>query len=339
MVSKCSTGKKLACAAIAVLLILAAGCGAEGNSPRQNGKSGKGQFDGAPDNARKWIIHGPQVPPDGMAYDQWKGIRYSGETKFDVKLGWYPYGGADKAPFTDAELEERGYQRIEDMPSSVFEIVSAEEEPVGGEMKLRSGGYVDVRIVTRTTAEFRYSYRRSEETEQYLLGFLVDRIRGIIFADVDLYPFDLYTGVSLLNTVSADEDQHISVGEATDSGFVESRVTRNGRTFRLLARADERNASFSGVTREEADGVITVTFPSCVETIYTFRVPADYDGLAVGFPKSVRCDIPSSEDQESTGPKEVYVDILTDSGGGEIDPENCWFLRVSDLVDSLGSLG
>ena len=294
----------------------------------------------------KWVIHGPLMPPEGMAYDEWKGIRYARDTVFALELDWHPYSYQLKSGngsrkylreyvkeyLNDEMTAKFGYRLEPANPVGRFEIFSAEAEPVGGEMKLRTGGYVDITVKARTSADFRYSFTYTEELYEGLTPSSADSISGFGFSDGEMYPFDLYTGVSLLNFIPNESTEDISPHEATDSGFVESHVSWNGRSIRILAREDHRNAGSNGWERSvEGDRCIVRIDNVVTEVIYTFRVPADYDGLAFAFPKSFAYQKPE-EKKALVYPVEVYADILTNSDGEPIPLENYYFVRVSDLL-------
>lgn len=286
--------------------------------------------------ARGAAVHPPRVPPGGQRYDRWQGIVYSSLTAYDVTVSWYLIAGKNPKA-----LEEKHYSRDPDRPAGRFEIVDVRAEPVGGEMRLRSGGYVDVTVRAVFTVNFRYSYdyEQTEEKDEsnpwsYLFETYGDEATGIRFGAPVLYPFDMYTGTTLLNYIRKADAESISVMEATDSGLVESRVVWNGRTWRLYARQDRRNTSGGGFGREAQGGRMTVTAPGSTEIIYTFRLPADYDGLALAFPKEVGRETAelTEEDGDRTPVTEVYAEILMGDDGVPADPGDFVFLRLSDLI-------
>lgn len=324
MVNARKTGRRACCLAVAALLVLMGMSGAP--------HDGRALAEGAPGR----IIHAPATPPEGLAYDAWKGISYSDQTAFGVREHWFPYLWGTNSPVGEDDRERIGLVKTQEMPVSRFEIVSAKSESLGGEMKLRSGGYVDITVTAELTVDsLEYSYDEADHedmdwTTDPVLG---SPIGGLIFADPGIYPFDRYTGVSLLNFVRNWDAKEISPGEATDSGFVESRVSWNGRTYRLLAREDLRNTCNTPREYRVKAGRCYVRVPCSAEVIYTFRVPADYDGLALAIPRSFYYN-PSSEkaDADEGAVKELYADILTDSDGQPVDMEQFFYVRLSDLI-------
>ena len=295
----------------------------------------------------RWIIHGPQIPPEGVPYDAWKGIRYSPDKEFNAKITWYlKRNESMSGDEFDRKLREKNYVQKEEMPVVQFRIVDLQAEAVGGEMKLRTGGYVDIVLTTRTSGELQYSFDAGADHTDVLdmLGIgkddplydvytveMNDIATGIRFADPGFIPFDMYTGAKLLNTVISN-NRGIYPGEAVDSGFVESHVSWKGRTYRLLARQDDRNLGGEWLRRIE-NGRYIVTINVRTESVYTFRIPADYDGLALCCPKTVYADDPNAEYEETEQTvHEVYMDILTENDGSEISLEDVWFIRVSDLL-------
>ena len=307
--------KRIACLAAALLLLFtsAPGIRAEGR-----------------------IVHGPQTPPDGKDYASWKGIAWTADTAFDIAVSWYLYSKKN-APLTDRQLEEMDYRLEPEMPLSRFEIVRVEAEPVGGEMKLRSGGYVDITVTAESTSDFCYSLdasARDPERPRERYYITNDAVSGIMFSGIHIFPFDMHTGISLLNYIRNEDAESISPNEATDTGFVESRVTWQNRNYRILAREDHRNLGYTNMTRKTEDGRLTVCIlGSVTELVYTFRVPADYGGMALCIPKTVNEARPHRPAEDSSGdPRELYADILTGSDGQALDPDNYYFIRLADLV-------
>jgi len=86
-------------------------------------------------------VQGPDIPPAGVRYDEWKGFEYSTDTSFPVRTYW-SFFLEDETRLPDQGLV-RDPENIED---AVLRITDAKAEPVGGEMKLRSAGYVDITI-------------------------------------------------------------------------------------------------------------------------------------------------------------------------------------------------
>ena len=267
------------------MIMLLCGCSSKGSpydppEPDYNGRT-SGQSDRREDNREQNeqsgpVMHGPDLPPEGIPYDEWKGIQYTTDTSFSLRTYW----GLRFGLHGDKLASDYGlHQDPEHIEDAVLEITDVKVEPVGGEMKLRSGGYVDITIETKWTGTMRYTIDQGDENELYTL------LASYGWADNDLLPFDAYTGTSLLNFSDDPEDdtvEGISSGEAYDSGFTESDVTWKGRTWRLFAKSDKRNASILDQTSEQSGGVIAVNNPGIVYTTYTIRVPADYDGAAQG---------------------------------------------------------
>jgi len=293
------------------------------------------------------IIHGPLAVPEGQDYDAWKGIPYSREAAYDAMIDWRvystSYSGRSKGKrqfLRRDELTQKGYALTQERVATDFRIVSVTAEPIGGEMKLRSGGYVDITVKTEMSGVLRYEYRfdptlRENEMAISLLGYPKDVVHGVRFADPVLQPFDRYTGISLMNTIFDPEAEAIMPREATDSGFVESQVTHGNRTYRILARIDSRNTCGSSWKHEMEGDRCLVTVPVSTENIYTFRVPADYDGLALALAKMTYCQVPE-EQEEAPNREEIYVDILTGDDGRALEIGDYWFIRMSDLIDRFG---
>ena len=266
-------------------------------------------------------MHGPQVPPDGLAYDEWKQLPYAADTLFSVKRGWSLKTNRDAS-----ELTNMAYAKGADPAGGRVEFTQIQAELLGGEMKLRSGGYMEITVTVRFEISFVYSYKGGPRD---------DIVSGLSFSADDVQPFDRYTGTSFLNFSRYAGSENLNVGQATDTGFVESRITWNGRTYRILVKEDTRNTSLPFFNREERDGKTFVTVPGGTETIYTFRVPADYDGLAFCFARDdTGGGMYSTKDVDgkSAGYTDLYADILTNNDGTPLDPADCWFVRVSDLL-------
>lgn len=279
-------------------------------------------------------VHAPDTPPDGLPYDRWKGIEYTQDTVFSIPVGW-------KLRIIDKYADKlKEYIWDPSGHTARFSIDSVRAEPVGGEMKLRSGGYVDITIAMTVTVELRYSYPREHDNgtdEISLRDILDDNVSGIRFSSPKLHPFDLYTGTLLLNFIDDGGNNGIDVLQATDSGFTESRVMWHGRIFRLLAREDVRNTSAGEFHREVKDSRIVVTIPGSAEAIYTFRVPADYDGLALAIPRSTIYPEGFDPFAEQEPDTDVYAEILKGDDGGSLPTEDYWFIRVSDLLERPGA--
>ena len=175
------------------------------------------------------VMHGPDVPPKGMRYDEWKGFEYTKDTEFDLRTFW------TITMYDHSKPESHDlFRDPENVEDAVLKIVDAKSEPVGGEMKLRSGGYVDVTIETRWTGTM--TYYSPFNSSAYVYAFAWDENTAV--------PFDAYTGTALLNSVDSGEkdNDEINIGEAVNTGMVESSVTWQGRTYRLFAKKDVRNA-------------------------------------------------------------------------------------------------
>lgn len=272
-------------------------------------------------------IQGPDTAPDGQRYDEWKGIQYTTETSFPVRT-YFVVG-----TYYDKTASSYGiYQDPLHIEDGVLEITDAKAEPVGGEMKLRSGGYVDITIEAKWTGSMCFT------SPNEIALFLIH----LAWGDNDIEPFDAYTGTSLLNPMDDEnkDNDAINIGEAVNTGFVESDVTWEGRTYRLFAKEDKRNASFEASSYlTGADGSIAVTEPGAVETTYTLRVPADYDGMVLAIDK----DITDEKDDHINAygdfldNSDTYADILTNDTGKKQTPDDYYFIKVSDLLEKFGS--
>ena len=178
------------------------------------------------------VMHGPDVPPAGMRYDEWKGFQYTTDREFDLRTFWaiamYDHSNPESHDlFRDPE-------HIED---AVLTIVDAKSEPVGGEMKLRSGGFVDITIELYWSGTMNGIESISAYETYYKNPFYVK------WTENAAYPCDAYTGTSLLNYVSSNGDpdeESISPGQAQASSMAESDITWKGRTYRLFAQSDIR---------------------------------------------------------------------------------------------------
>ena len=323
--------RKAACVICALLLLLAGtgSCPAYADTPEDT------------DTGPQRILHGPLTLPDGMDYSEWKGINYLPDTVFSVGISWYLYNGSEKAPLTDEQLAARDYRLEPEFPNTRLVIASAEAEPVGGEMKLRSGGYVNITITAEGYTDFCYSLNPSVRTvDKWYLG---DMVYGFHYTTPVMYPFDLHTGISLLNFFKAADAEDISPFEAADSGFVESRVTWKNRNYRILSREDVRNLGSSNWNRStEGDRTVVRIENVRTELVYSFRVPADYDGLALCIPKRWVDNDREEKLAEAQGSKpaevrELYADILTGMNGSTLDPNDFYFIRVSDLLEHFSS--
>ena len=178
----------------------------------------------------------PDTPPDGQRYDEWKGFQYTDQTEFDVRTFW-TFSMYNHSKVSDYDL----IQDPEDIEDAMLTIIDCKAEPVGGEMKLRSGGYVDITVEVRWTGTMNGKENMHDSIPSWLIRW----------QDNTPYPCDAYTGTSLLNyTASKDEKSgDISPGQATATSMVESDVTFNGRTYRLFAKSDIRNSSGDTLAR------------------------------------------------------------------------------------------
>ena len=267
------------------------------------------------------VIQGPDLPPDGQRYDKWKGFQYTKETSFPVRTYW-AIGAYDGRSGAAAGL----YQNPEHIEDGVLEIVDAKAEPVGGEMELRSGGYVDITIETRWTGTMNFT----TDDEFNTFG------THISWGDNEVLPCDAYTGTSLLNySGEGSENDSINIGEAYDTGMVESDITWNNRTYRLFAKSDKRNASFGETSYRYTGSSLSVTEPGAVETTYTLRVPADYDGVVLAIDKDITDEKADHIDgrAEFLPNSDTYADILTIDTGVRQTADDYYFVRVSDLLE------
>ena len=273
------------------------------------------------------VMHGPDVPPDGQRYDEWKGFEYTTETTFPVKTFWtytmYKTGNPDSFGLV------RDPENIED---GVLSIVDAKAEPVGGEMKLRSGGSVDITVELRWTGTMKGIFK-SGTPDWY-----------IQWSENTADPVDAYTGTSLLNYVDRatedDRDTSISPGQAVASSMTESDVTWQGRTYRLFAKSDTRNSSSSDWSLYDLDDQKTkFVCPASVDTTLTFRIPADYDGLVLAICKdlSVHRDTHIDQNGNYIHYSDLYADILTTRDGTKQSPDDFYFVRVSDLLEKFSA--
>ncbi|HAB93930.1 MAG TPA: hypothetical protein DCF49_04055 [Lachnospiraceae bacterium] len=261
---------------------------------------------------------GPDLPPAGMRYDEWKGFQYSDEVSFDARTYWTILMGKDKVASDYGLVQDP--EHVED---GKITFVDAFSEPVGGEMKLRHGGYVDITIEIRWTG----TLSMTGDDTYYM--------RGVEWQETPVLPCDAYTGTSLLNYQGDPEDQDIYQGQAVNSGMVESDVSIGGRTYRLFAKSDIRNSSFSDYTFDLEADPVRMNFPASVDTTLTLRVPADYDGMILAIDKDITDEKPSERNSrgEFAVPPDQYADILTTGTGRKQTAEDFYFVRVSDLLE------
>lgn len=273
------------------------------------------------------VMVGPQTPPEGERYDEWKEFDYSDETTFRVKSFFTMVMTDEKSP------KEHGFIYSPEIDGTL-EITDASMEPVGGEMKLRSGGYVDITVKTQWEGAIEVQYSGTASV-------FLDKMA---FTNVSAEPCDAYTGTSFLNSVSYEENEEandIDVGEAVADSLIESDVTWKSHTWRIYAGDDLKNSSFNEPKIDSEGNLTTETAPvSTIET-FTFRVPADYDGLVLCIPKDItplmserlneRGDFIAADDR--------YADALTDFTGQQHDASDYYFVRVSDLLKKFESDG
>ena len=271
-------------------------------------------------------VQGPDIPPAGVRYDEWKKFKYSSDTSFPVRTYW------SFCMNDGSSLPKQGFiQDPEHIEDAVLTITDAKAEPVGGEMKLRSAGYVDITIELEWTGTM----------EGYLDYDLLDSGYarwGIRWEENTAQPCDAYTGTSLLNFRDADEDkadEDISPGQAVISSMVESMITWEERTYRLFAKSDVRNASTSDITTSYEGSRFIFSYPGRVDTTLTFRVPADYDGLVLAIDKDTTDQKADYMDANgnSLPTADLYADILTTGKGVKQTADDFYFVRVSDLLE------
>ena len=273
-------------------------------------------------------VQGPDIPPAGVRYDEWKGFRYTTDTEFPVRTYWSFH------MINGIPLPDQGFiQDPEHIEDAVMRITDARAEPVGGEMKLRSSGYVDITIELEWTGTMNGSVDYYNLDSKYNLW-------SIHWEENSAYPCDAYTGTSLLNFRDADEekaDEDISPGQAVASSMVESVITWKERTYRLFAKTDVRNASGGDwdARYDDDDDRLSFSCPGRVETTLTFRVPADYDGLVLAIDKDITDEKEYNLDESGgTVPgKDLYADILTTDQGVKQTADDFYFVRVSDLLE------
>lgn len=277
----------------------------------------------APDDKnRASVMVRPDTPPDGQRYDEWKGFQYTDQTEFDVKTYW-TFSTYDHSDVSKYDL----VQDPEDIEDARMTIIDCKAEPVGGEMKLRSGGYVDITVEVRWTGTMNGKENMSTKIPRWMIRW----------QENTPYPCDAYTGTSLLNySASKDEEpQDISPGQATATSMVESDITYNGRTYRLFAKSDVRNSSSGDWSTDFSGDYFTFSCPGSVDTTFTFRIPADYDGLVLAIDKDISDEKSVSLDKsgEFLQFDDLYADILTTSTGVKQSVDDFYFVRVSDLIE------
>ena len=323
------TKRKLLSAIIAAfgLTLLLGGCGGSGKGPDDTGSNTDGSADTgtetvgttggsdesvfgedppAPEDKKNpaSVMVRPDTPPDGQRYDEWKGFQYTDQTEFDVRTYW-TFSMYNHSKVSDYDL----VQDPVDIEDGKLTIIDCKAEPVGGEMKLRSGGYVDITVEVRWDGTMNGKENTSKKIPRWMIRW----------QENTPYPCDAYTGTSLLN-YSANKDEEpvdISPGQATATSMVESDVTYNGRTYRLFAKSDVRNASTSDITTSYEGSRFIFSYPGRVDTTLTFRVPADYDGLVLAIDKDTTDQKADYMDANgnSLPTADLYADILTTGKG------------------------
>ena len=341
------TKRKLLSAIIAAfgLTLLLGGCGGSGAGSDDTGSNTDGSADTgsetvattggsdesafgedppAPEEKKNpaSVMVRPDTPPDGQRYDEWKGFQYTDQTEFDVKTYW-TFVMYNHSKVSDYDL----IQDPEAIEDGKLEIIDCKAEPVGGEMKLRSGGYVDITVELRWTGTMNGKESLSGHVPSWMIRW----------QENTPYPCDAYTGTSLLNYSGSDDDepQDISPGQATATSMVESDITYNGRTYRLFAKSDIRNSSSGDWSTDYSDDYFTFSCPGSVDTTFTFRVPADYDGLVLAIDKDISDQ--KKDEIDETGEfyqiDDLYADVLTTKKGVKQSPDEFYFVRVSDLIE------
>ncbi len=332
--------KRISVLLTAIAIILSVCCCGRNGSPydppepdfsgRTSNQSDRREDDRQESEQSNIVMHGPDLAPDGIPYDEWKDIQYTTDTRFSLRTFWVLRFGL----YGDKLAADYGLrQNPEHIEDAVLEITDVKVEPVGGEMKLRSGGYVDITIETKWTGTLRYTVEAGAESELYSL------LASYGWADNDFLPFDTYTGTSLLNYSDDEDDEYIdgiSSGEAYDSGFAESDITWEGRTWRIFAKSDKRNASNMEATTEEVGGLLAVNNPCVVYTTYTLRVPADYDGAALAVDKDIVDEKWDNMDKYGNflNTSDLYADILTTNSGVKQTADDFYFIKVQDLIEA-----
>ena len=341
------TKRKLLSAIIAAfgLTLLLGGCGGSGAGSDDTGSNTDGSADTgsetvattggsdesafgedppAPEEKKNpaSVMVRPDTPPDGQRYDEWKGFQYTDQTEFDVRTYW-TFSMYNHSKVSDYDL----VQDPVDIEDGKLTIIDCKAEPVGGEMKLRSGGYVDITVEVRWDGTMNGKENTNKKIPRWMIRW----------QENTPYPCDAYTGTSLLN-YSANKDEEpvdISPGQATATSMVESDVTYNGRTYRLFAKSDIRNSSSGGWSTDYSGDYFTFSCPGSVDTTFTFRVPADYDGLVLAIDKDITDEKSVSLDEagEFLQFDDLYADILTTSTGVKQSVDDFYFIRVSDLIE------
>ena len=79
---------------------------------------------------------------------------------------------------------------------------------------------------------------------------------------------------------------------------------------------------------------MTVINPGIVYTIYTLRVPADYDGAALAVDKDIVDEKWDNIDKYGNflNTSDPYADILTTDSGVKQSADDYYFIKIQDLV-------
>ncbi len=267
------------------------------------------------DDFKGAVLTAPDTPPDGKRYDEWKGIEYTTDLEMEVRSYFQPVLSSTEDPL------DNDYSYDPDITSKV-KIVEAHVEPVGGEMKLRSGGYVDITIKAEWEGTISYTYKDRNAISKFY------------FQEVNPQPFDMYTGTSFLNhSGDTDESNSMSQGEATDSGSIESDITWKNRVYRIFVSEDEKNNSFGGW--DISNNKVTAECSTIAEI--KCRVPADYDGLAFKIKKDITDERTKCMDRYGNliSTPDLYADVFTDAWGNKHDQSEFYIIKASDILNQL----
>ena len=96
---------------------------------------------------------------------------------------------------------------------------------------------------------------------------------------------------------------------------------------------------YTGVSvrvEEEKDGLLAVNNPGIVYTIYTLRVPADYDGAALAVDKDMVDEKWNRMDEYGNflHTADPYADILTTDFGVKQTADDYYFIKIQDLIEA-----
>ena len=300
------------------VLFLLAGCGNRAQDQDEDAQTDEEGIDHGEEEIPANPLQPPDLPPEGMRYDEWKGFTYTKDMEFPLRTYWV----LDVPSYKKGEIVQDDF--IDD---AVMKVTSAKAEPVGAEMKLRSGGYVDVTIEFRWTGTMIYT--ADDEDDTYC---------GMAWMDNPPLACDAYTGTSLLNMAGTDDydSDALSPGQAVTSNMTESDIVRDGRTWRLFAKSENRNDSPAFEKREQVDGKCKASFGGDITTIMTFRVPADYDGLVIAIDKDISDEKKFAVNDEGKflNVSDNYADILTNDFGKKQTADDYYFIKVSDILEA-----